>query len=215
MILQVNKVKKELDVSKFLNSEGFVTNECIKHDKIYKESELSLEEYLEDKIENETTKIFYRNEFGRKTGKTTLINELANKYNLPIIVPIKFMKNFYDTFNVFAMDSQRLDGRGIKIALVDEISYVEYRRLITSGIIPIGFINDNYNFKKEVFEDYVEISSIIKLKNGIKARAKQYDMCLLYDKEFCNDSYGIDNRGFYIDSVYLLDDTGKTIKKIM
>ena len=207
MILQVNKVAKEKDYSNFLDSEGFISENA----------KMSLERKLGDMIIKDENAVFYRNEFGRKTGKTTLINRLAKKYDLPIIVSYKGFKSSYSYSNdVFSLDTNDLRGRGIKLALVDEISYSENQSLRRLGIKTIGFINDSEKPKKNIYEDYIRINSVRQLLDGIEANAREYDIFLSYDKEFSEyGSYNIENRNFSIYSVYLLDDTGKTIKKLM
>lgn len=70
---------------------------------------------------------------------------------------------------------------------------------------------------KERCEDYIEVSSVGEMKGFIVAQSNKTQIYLSFDKKFKTDydSYNIDNQDFYIDSVYLLDNTGRTIKKLM
>lgn len=87
----------------------------------------------------------------------------------------------------------------------------------------------------EIYEDYMDINSIQKNEDGFIASLPNAKIFLSRSREFQQiytqkvhkvsedssvkmtkrDEYNEDNLDFYIDSVYLLDDTGKTIKKIM
>lgn len=70
---------------------------------------------------------------------------------------------------------------------------------------------------KRRYEDYIEISSVRESENFIVAQTNKTQIHLFFDKEFKgnNDSYNKENLDFLIDSVYLLDDTGKTIRRLI
>lgn len=70
---------------------------------------------------------------------------------------------------------------------------------------------------KERCEDYIEISSVREMEGFIVAQTNKTQTYLSFDRKFKKeyDDYNRDNLDFLIDSVYLLDDTGKTIKKLM
>ena len=70
---------------------------------------------------------------------------------------------------------------------------------------------------KERCEDYIEISNVREMKGFIVAQTNKTQIYLSFDKKFKTgyDDYNRDNLDFLIDSVYLLNDTGRTIKKIM
>lgn len=70
---------------------------------------------------------------------------------------------------------------------------------------------------KERCEDYIEISNVREMKGFIVAQINNTQIYLFFDKKFKAeyDDYNKDNLDFLIDSVYLLDNTGKTIKKLM
>lgn len=69
----------------------------------------------------------------------------------------------------------------------------------------------------EIFEDYIEVSIVRKFEGYIVAQINKTQIHLFFDKEFKRDydSYSEDNLDYLIDSAYLLDDTGKTIRKLM
>ena len=156
-------------------------------------------------------------EYPRRSGKTTTLKHLAERYKLPYISNLSNYKE--------VRESVELAKQNNRMVIVDEVDNSTILELNNNRITAVGIVqNNNKNIQtpprkrnktNEIFEDYIEISSVTKLSNGIEARAEQYDINLSYDKEFCNDSYGIENRDFYIESVYLLDNTGKTIKKLM
>ena len=162
-------------------------------------------------------KLIPSSEYPRKSGKTTTLKNLAERYELPYISNLSNYKAVRENI--------RLAEQNNRMVIVDEVDTSTILELNKLGIVAVGIVqNNNKNIQvspskrsktNEIFEDYIEISSVTKLLDGIEARAKQYDIHLPYDKEFYNDSYGIENQDFYIDSVYLLDDTGKTIKKLM
>lgn len=162
-------------------------------------------------------KLIPSSEYPRKSGKTTTLKYLAERYKLP------YISNLSNTREI--RESVELAKQNNRMIIVDEVDTSKILELNNNKITAVGIVQNNHKNTQippskrsktnEVFEDYIEIFSVTKLSNGIEARAKQYDIHLSYDKEFYNDSYGIENQDFYIDSVYLLDDTGKTIKKLM
>ena len=200
MILQVNK--------KRLKDEGAPENFS---DDVFFDFCNGLEAY------STKQKLIPSSEYPRKSGKTTTLKYLAERYKMP------YISNLSNTKEI--RESVELAKQNNKMVIVDEVDTSKILELNNNNIAAVGIVqNNNKNIKtppnmrsktNEVFEDYIEVSSVTKLSNGIEARAKQYDIHLSYDKEFYDDSYGIDNQDFYIDSVYLLDDTGKTIKKLM
>lgn len=213
MILQVNKKKKE--VGRIEEIDFFFKKE------------------LEGIIKQEKQTTYSSKNFARKSGKTTLITELAKKYKLPIVVSTTTEKQYIrnesnpinsivdDTYkiSVYAMDRDfdKFHGSNITLVLVDNITERDVLGLNKAGISVIGFVNDNNNFKNEIFEDYIEVSSVRKFEGCIVAQINQTQIHLFFDKEFKRDydSYSEDNLDFLIDSAYLLDDTGKTIRKLM
>lgn len=162
-------------------------------------------------------KIIPSSEYPRKSGKTTTLKYLAERYKVPYISNLSNYKEIEESIE--------LAKRNNRMIIVDQVDTSTILELNNNRITAVGIVQNNYKniqvspSKKgkthEVFEDYIEISSVMKLSDGIEARAKQYDIHLSYDKEFYDDSYGMENQDFYIDSVYLLDNTGKTIKKLM
>lgn len=70
---------------------------------------------------------------------------------------------------------------------------------------------------KELYEDYIEISSVREFKDFIVGQINTAQIYLFFDKKFKEDygDYNRDNLDFLICSVYLLNDTGKTIKRLI
>lgn len=200
MILQVNKKKK-------------------KDKKMIQSIDLTFESEVEELINQEKQSLFSSENFGRKSGKTTLIARLAKKYNLPIITRISAEKNIYKHHNVYSIerDFGKLNGINVDLVLVDDISEYEVELLGRAGLKVIGFVSNVENNKKELYEDYIEVSCVRKFEGYIVAQINQTQIHLFFDKEFKRDydSYSEDNLDFLIDSAYLLDDTGKTIRKLM
>lgn len=162
-------------------------------------------------------KLIPSSEYPRKSGKTTTLKYLAERYKMPYISNLSNYKEIEKSIE--------LAKRNNRMIIVDQVDTSTILELNNNRITAVGIVQNNHkniqvsqskrSKTNEVFEDYIEISSVMKLSDGIQARAKQYDIDLPYDKEFYNDPYGIENQDFYIDSVYLLDNTGKTIKKLM
>lgn len=213
MILQVNKVTKDVDTMEEINS-------------LFKAE-------LEGIIKQKKQTTYSSKKFGRKSGKTTLITELAKKYKLPIVVsttaekqhirnknnPINSIVDDTYKISVYAMDRDfdKFHGSNITLVLVDNITEGDVLGLNSAGISVIGFINNKQNDKNKIYEDYIEISSVRKMKDFVVAEINKSQIYLFFDKEFKvgQDGYNYDNQDFYIDSAYLLDDTGKTIRKLM
>ena len=217
MILQVNKVKQKNGMN-FLDKHGMIDD--------------SLEEYLEMKIKSRESKTVSSAEIGRKTGKTTLIKNLGTRYNLPIIVSHKGVKktNYRDYLNsVYSME-ENLEGItdvNNSVVLVDEISCDNLTKLRKLGINTVGFINDKNTDEGKVYEDYIDITSVQRYEKSIVAKSNNEEFLLAADKDFhkkysfdggrslLEDDYNKRNVNYRIKSVYLLDDTGKTIRRLI
>ncbi|HJG54994.1 MAG TPA: hypothetical protein K8V95_07320 [Staphylococcus arlettae] len=206
MILQVNKKKQEdKDVFQSIN--------------------LIFESKVEELIKQEKQSTFSSKSFGRKSGKTTLITRLAKKYDLPIVVSHNVEKehiknNNINRDNIYSMDKDfgEFHGSNITLVLVDNITERDVLGLNNAGISVIGFVNYKQNNDNKTHEDYLEISSIEQNEHFITAHTGFGEVVLSKDKQFksSNDGfYNQNNLNAEIDSVYLLDNTGKTIKKIM
>lgn len=206
MILQVNKIKKDVGVTPD-NSINFNYKKELKKD-------------LESAIESK--KSFVKFNQARKVGKTTTIDFLATFYDLPIITSYKGGYNKKNKVFTMMDNLEGLSG----IVLVDEITEKQNKLLEELGLITIGFVRKE-DFtpdyiplkKKEIYEDYIEVNGIQSTSDFVVARVKadSEEIYLFKNKKF-DEKYGVynyDNQFYTIDSVYLLDDTGKTIKKLL
>ena len=70
---------------------------------------------------------------------------------------------------------------------------------------------------KKRYEDHIEISIVREMEDFVVAQINTSQIHLFFDKKFKEeyDDYNKDNQDFLIHSVYLLNDTGRTIKKLI
>ena len=204
MILQVNKKRlKDKEAPENFSDDVF------------------LDFYYELQAYSTKQKIIPSSEYPRKSGKTTTLKNLAERYEVPYISNLSNAKEI--------RESIRLAEQNNRMVIVDEVDTLSILELNKLGIEAVGIVqNNNKNIQvspskkgktHEVFEDYINISSIRKMEGYIAAQTGKTLIYLSSEKEFDfeGDEYNQDNsrQDFYIDSVYLLDDTGKTIKKLM
>ncbi len=205
MILQVNK-KKEEDKNFIENGSHEVFDDFI---------ELLYSSDIKQRI-------IPSSKYERKSGKTTTLKLLAERHKLPYI---SISSKATDVANSISLAHQN----SRKTVIVDEVDSDMIERLNRQCIYAVGIVQiENKDIKlpetkkhhktHKIYEDYIEISSIQSKSEMVTAQARDGEINLYRDKKFeqkRDDNYNCCNENFYIDSVYLLDDTGKTIKKLM